>query len=207
MLTQQMASPAPSTRLGTISGVLLNYNGQPASGYTVYVVGTSPTSTAQSRTQTDEKGAFTVEGLKLGGYVLDPYQEGANSRYMGGASMFYDPTPVRVNLSESELYKQLTLHLGSPNRIFSGTVTSSYDGSPVIATLQIEYPGDLDRFIRFGCTREGTFKVLIPPKTKLMLKVTAPGYMELSQVLEPVAEDVDPQLSLKLKPGTIGFEE
>jgi hypothetical protein len=42
--------------------------------------------------------------------------------------------------------------------------------------------------------------VLIPAQTKLVVKITAPGYVAYSQLLAPVAEDNDPQVDIKLKP-------
>jgi hypothetical protein len=196
----QESTPPSSPAMGVVSGVLITHEGKPAAQYMVDVVGASPTSTYRKRVQTNKDGIFTVEDLKYGDYVIAPYLDEVNSRYPGGTSSFYNPSPVRIRLTEAESNKQITLHLGPPNRILSGTVTSSSDGSPVTATITIEFQGDPDRFIRFSSGRDGVYRVLIPAQTKLVVKITAPGYVAYSQLLAPVAEDNDPQVDIKLKP-------
>jgi hypothetical protein len=54
--------------------------------------------------------------------------------------------------------------------------------------------------IRFGPRQDGTYRVLIPAKTQLLMKTTAPGYIDDSRLLGPVAEDSDPQIDIKLRP-------
>ena len=190
--------PLNSSAAGVVSGTLHTYDGKPASGYTVDLVGTSQTSAARARTQTDKDGLFSVENLRLGEYVIAPYLEGLISRYPGGTSSFYDFNPVRIRLTASESSKQITIRLSPPNRILSGTVSSNVNGSPISATIQIEYPSDPDRFIRFASADSGEFKVLIPAKTQLIVRTTAPGYVANSQLLGPIPEDVDPRLDIKL---------
>jgi hypothetical protein len=185
---------------GIVKGVLITYDGRLASEYAVDIIGTSTSSTRRMTVQTDQDGAFTFGGLKVGKYVIAPFIEGAYGRYLRGTSSFYNRDPVRIQLTDSEPSKQITIHLGPPNRILSGKVLSSLDGSPVTAVIQIEYPGDPDRFIRFSSTMSGAFRVLIPAKTQLAMKTTAPGYATESQLLGPIAEDIDPQVDVKLKP-------
>jgi hypothetical protein len=185
---------------GSVNGTLIAYDGKPAPGYVVDLIGSSSTSTAGMRVGTDKDGIFAFDHLKMGEYVIVPYLEDEYSRYPAGASSFYDPNPVRLQLTNAEPSKQLTIHLGPPNRILSGVVASRSDGSPVTATIQIEYPNDPDRFIRFSSASDGAFRVLIPAKVRLAMKTTAPGYAADSQMLGPVADDIDPQLSIKLGP-------
>lgn len=196
----QESPPSGSPEIGVVRGVLLTYDGKPAAQYTVDVVGASPSSTSRKRVLTNEEGIFTAQGIKYGQYVIAPYLEGIDSRYPGGSSSFYDPNPVRIQLTDTEPSKQLTIHLGPPNRILSGTVTSSSDESPVTATIQIEFPNDANRFIRFASRRDGVYRVLIPAQTQLVMKVTAPGYIANSQLLGPITENSDPEIDIKLRP-------
>ena len=196
----QEVSGRPSHAVGAVSGSVLTSDGRAASQYLVDIIGTSPTSTGRDRVETDDQGDFIFRNLKIGTYAIVPYLEGKYSRYPAGASSFYDPEPVRVELTDSEANKRVEIHLGPPNRILSGVVRSSADGSPVAAEVQIEFRTNSDRFIRFSAADDGTFRVLIPAKARLLLKATAPGFLAESQILGPVAEDIDPELSIKLKP-------
>ncbi|HEX3437198.1 MAG TPA: hypothetical protein VHT24_10570 [Pseudacidobacterium sp.] len=203
LLTQgqgQEGAQSNSSATGVVTGVVLTYEGKPASHYVVEIEGASPTSTNRKRALTSDEGAFTAEGLKYGDYAIASYLEGIDSRYSGGLSSFYDPNPVRIQLTESGPTKEITIHLGPPNRILSGTVTSSADGSPFDATIQIEYPNEPRRFIRFGPRPDGVYRVLIPAQTKLVMKTTAPGYIADSRLLGPIAEDSDPEVDIKLNP-------
>jgi hypothetical protein len=195
---QQSSSPQSST--GSVNGSLLTYDAKPAAGYVVDIIGTSISSTQRRRALTTEEGAFAFEEINVGEYVIAPYFEGESSRYPGGTSSFYDPDPVRIQITLSEPTKRLTIHLGPPNRILNGAVSSSLDGSPITSTIQIEYPDNPDRFIRFSCSRDGQFRVLIPPKTQLTMKATAPGYLPVTQVLEPIPDDSDQRVEIRLKP-------
>jgi hypothetical protein len=189
-----------SSSVGVVKGKLFNYEGKPAAHYNIDIIGTSSSSTPRDRVQTDDKGSFTFNNLRMGAYVIAPYLEDIDSRYPAGTSSFYNPSPTRVQLADSESSQQVTIHLGPPNRIFSGVVISRADGSPVAAVIQIEFRDDPDRFIRFSSGNDGAFRVLIPAGTQLVVKTSAPGYDAASQLLGPVAEGVDPQLSIKLNP-------
>jgi len=196
--TAQSNIPAP-TGPGTIAGEVLTYQGKPAAGCLVDVIGTSHSSTARQRILANADGSFQAKNLSLGEYVVVPFLQDADGRYMGGATTFYSPHPYRVALTEAASSQHTTLYLGPPNRIFSGVITST-NGSPIPAVIQIEYINDPDRFVRFSASNSGAYRVLIPANTRLKITIAAPNYATLSTTVAPVDENTDPQADYKLAP-------
>jgi hypothetical protein len=65
---QQTLPPSPPAE-GVVRGVLDTYEGLPAPGYTVDIVGTSASSSPRKRVQTNEESVFEFDHLNYGDYV------------------------------------------------------------------------------------------------------------------------------------------
>ena len=197
-LTAPLLSQIQSVNIGHISGTLVTADSRPASSFNVDIIGVSPTSTYRVRTETKDDGSFDVAGLSLGDYVLAPYQEADASRYPAGTSSFYNPTPARLSLTANIPSQNVTIRLPAPNLIFSGTVVGPAT-EVIVATIQIEFADEPNRFIRFSTDRSGFFRVLIPANTRLKM-ITKSNHLQTSiKIVGPFTSGNDPHLDLSLQ--------
>ena len=188
----------------TVSGKVLTYDGDPAVRFIVDLEGRGPGSSFRGRGYTDEQGEFQVNDLKPGEYVVAPYLQDPRSRYPGGSSSFYTPKPLRITVSANTSPQRVTVRLGPPNRFLEGSVKSIVGGVAVVAQIQIQYPGDTDRFVRFSSGLDGRYRILIPPNARLLIAISAPGYVPSSTTIQPVGLDSDRVLNFELMPSPAG---
>lgn len=122
--------------------------------------------------ETDKNGHFSVENLALGSYKLFAMKE--SSGYPNTAFGFYSNVFPTVTLTANVPTADITLKVGPPAGVMSGSVTDAVTSAPVPAGFLLRRISDPDNWISMSERPE--YRILLPPGTDVSLEVSAPGY-------------------------------
>ena len=168
---QQGGSKPPA--VGSIEGIVLEGNGKPLSGATVYALPENDM-TKQFHTITGDAGKFILDGLPEGGAYLSAFKERDGYPY-NFFSFFLSPgekTP-RVNVRAGEIIKGVTIQLGQRSARLNLEITDQ-NGKLLNEGVELTFrrpdlPGDYSR----GANTEES--LLVPP-VPFRLTVGVKGY-------------------------------
>lgn len=142
-------------RMGTISGTVTDTVGQPVAGVTVQANGLDVIVVREA--VTDANGAYSVEGLQTGNYLVF-FSDGAHlPQYYSGQADSANATPVSVVFTADTPNINAVL---SPMGSISGTVVEDGTGSPISGAFVSAYDAGSGFEIRSAITvTDGTYQV------------------------------------------------
>src|SRR5712692_3073859 len=123
---------------GSATGVVLDADGKPLAGATVYAL-PKENMTKQIRTITDAAGRFMLTGLPNGGAYIDAYKESDGYPY-SLFSFFKTPgdrTPVELTISAGATTTHTVLRLG-PRAAYLDINVADEDGTAVSGNLSFD---------------------------------------------------------------------
>lgn len=122
---------------------------------------------------TGESGQFQIEHLNLGSYIVSASKE--QDGYSG-----YQQPEQKVTITSSEPDRNVTLRLSPRSGILVGSAKDKATGRPIVNTeVSCFYIGGrLNGSITGRGSGDGQFQLSVPPKTDLLVVVSAPGYKE-----------------------------
>lgn len=170
-----IVAPAAAQLPGSISGTVVGERGSPVTQAQVSVdpLDGRPRGSAVRIVETDEHGRFIMNNLDLMSYKVFAMKE--SEGYPNTAFGFYSnhifPT---VTLTASMPAADITLRVGPPAGVMSGSVTDVVTGTPVLAGFLLRRISDPDNWI--SMSQKADYRVLVPPSVRVSLEVSAPGY-------------------------------
>jgi 5-hydroxyisourate hydrolase-like protein (transthyretin family) len=167
--------PQRAGRGGTISGIVVDMEGNPVSQADVSVRRRNAMTGPDIPAQADKQGRFTITGLEAETYQLYAHKE--QDGYAESAGTFYaGPKPIiqEITLRKNEVSSGNVFHVGPKALNLFGHVVDAVTKKPVnrvrITMRRVDNPGD---FFQTGV--HGSFKVLVP-QVPITVEVSAPGY-------------------------------
>jgi hypothetical protein len=161
---------------GSISGQILDEQGNPKGDVMIFIEGTSPSSTYRLRAKTDDSGQFRAAPLKFGSYVIYPFKE--EELYMLPGSTFVTLTPERAELSRQAKDVEVLLRLLPPGGWLLLKVRSATTRQPIVgASIMLCHTDDVTRAAQTKSDPpDGELKYLIPSSTDISALVEAEGF-------------------------------
>ena len=144
---------------------------------------------------TDGDGRFSVTGLVLGEYSINPWKE--EEGYANHAFALYGDDPdrggsARVFLTaEAPVADNLILVLGPKAGIIEGSISDAITGKPIAAEIVVSRT-DTPR--SHGRSAKGIYRFLLPPNKPVTLSARARGYMAWYYPGVPDASHASPVL-------------
>jgi len=131
-----------------------------------------PRSNAIQIVETDNGGRFSVAGLVFGSYKVFAKKDPAG--YPDTSFAFYsNHLFATAALTPDAPVVDLILKVGPPASVVTGLVTGARN-DPVSATFLLRRASDPENWISMSQRPE--YRVLLPPRTDVVLEVSAPGY-------------------------------
>jgi len=129
--------------------------------------------TAVRMTETDKDGRFIMANLELMSYKVFAMKESAG--YPDTSAAFYSNNvfPI-VTLTASVSTADVTLKVGPPAGVMSGSTTNAVTGAPVPSSFLLRRASDPGKWI--SMSQKADYHVLIPPAAEVFVEVSAPGY-------------------------------
>jgi hypothetical protein len=160
---------------GSIRGMVVDEKNVPIPAAQVRVdpLDSRPRADVVLLVETDGSGHFSVNNLQLQSYKIFAMKE--PSGYPNTAFGFYSNNffPI-VTLSASVPTADITLKLGPPDGVISGSVTDAVTGAPVPTGFLLRRISDPDNWI--SMSQKANYRVLVPPSVEVSVEVSAPGY-------------------------------
>ena len=185
---------------GEIEGRVLNAQGQPVSGATVYALENRFLRGGIPSEETDTNGFFNLivppgtyrvyAGKESDGYpeTLDPFYQGAVSY-------------VEVQVNEDQITSSVILRLGSQLGRLSGRIIDASTNSPltdVYITLRLA-DNPSHSIVTNVINDDGRFEVIVPP-AQFTIEVSAPGYQNWHYRADNPGSETN---ALQLRPGDV----
>ena len=174
---QTTSNPVEET--GTVSGRVLDADGQPVENVVVKAENMGVPTRLQPQTETNQDGEFTITRLTPGQYLL--YTRKEEDGYPRTEFNLYDvgiPNP-EVTVSPRQTAQGITLRLGPKAALLTGQVIDAVTKEPLrhadITVRRVDLP---NRYLRTGLALPvelGEFKLLVP-SVAITVKVTEAGY-------------------------------
>jgi hypothetical protein len=168
--------PQRAGRGGTISGIVVDMEGNPVSQADVSVRRRNAMTGPDIPAQADKQGRFTVTGLEAETYQIsaskeeDGYPEASTATFYAGIKAIIQ----QITLNENEVSSGNVIRVGPKALKLFGRVVDAVTKKPVnrvrITMRRVDNPGD---FFQTGV--HGSFKVLVP-QVPITVEVSAPGY-------------------------------
>jgi hypothetical protein len=164
---------------GSIRGIVVNEEGSPVRGATVY-----PSSTTDHRpmggrlppsARTDETGHFVIQGLQFDEYEVTAYNEDQDYPDLYGTwLLFYKRPAKRVKLTSQEPTATVEIRLGPKTGVLVGTITDAITGAPLNACAGFKQISAAD--FNYAYPVKTNYRLLIPADADLTIKVWLDGY-------------------------------
>ena len=170
-----LASYSAGQLAGSIRGTVIDEKGLPVSVAQVRVdpMDGRPRADVVRLVETDKGGVFSMDNLDLIRYKVFAMKEAAG--YPNTAFGFYSnhifPT---VTLTPGAPKAEITLKVGPPSGVMSGSVTDAVTGTPVLAGFLLRRISDPGNWI--SLSQKADYRVLVPPGVEVSVEVSAPGY-------------------------------
>jgi hypothetical protein len=165
---------------GTITGLVLDADGQPLSGAEVFAVKSDSTMGKLPFTSTDEQGRFQLKNLSDGTYTVHASKE--KDGYADTAFPFYSvnsPIVPQVNVNEQQETPEVTIRFKQKAPKLFGRVVDAVTGMAINnSQITLRWADNPEVYRLTGPNRpemKGRFEVLVPP-ISLTIEVQAPGY-------------------------------
>lgn len=170
VLTMGSSAQAPQPARGSAEGVVLDADGKPLAGATVFVGNLAKA----PRTTTDTEGRFILKDLPAGKIALMAFKE--SDGYPYDMFSFYSMPggpPPQLDVAEGETVRNVVVHLGERAAYLKLDVTDEL-GAPVNAGLSFSRP-DLGRYGDYRRSAKSSDVILVPP-VPFRLTVEAKGF-------------------------------
>ena len=204
LLATSLGLPAQEARppaTGSVEGLLVDRDGKPASGFDIWVIGTSQTSDYKVDLRSNEKGRFFAKGLHFGSYVLSPFLGTEDSRYPPGTGAFFDKHLARFTISPGNPAATVKVQLEPPTLIISGIVTDMVSGTPLAAEMEMWQTDDPQyKWVKFGAASTGKYRCWLPAGKAIVLRATAEGYQDFETTIPAITSGVDPVVDIAMVP-------
>jgi hypothetical protein len=183
---------------GTISGTVIDAQGQPVAGINVRAVDVDESTVkAINWETTDSEGKFSIVGLGAGRYRLITKGEAAG--YPNTTWALFDPNPTYVSLTSDSGSASIVIKLAPKAAVLTGSITDAVTGVPVKdAGFEMWRPGGDLRHSLLGGSVKAPYKLLLPADTRVSFAFRAPGYQAWYY---PGVSQASDATSLTLKPG------
>ena len=161
--------------VGSIHGVVVNELGQPVIAAKVFadLLDGLQHAKALISAETDNEGKFTVDRLEWGPYRIDAQKE--SEGYPDTSFDFYsEGRTFTASVSPGKPVANIRVVIGPKAGVISGSIADAITGAPVNATFNMRRVRSPNMFI--GTSVPPQFRVLIPPRTEVLVEVHAPGY-------------------------------
>lgn len=164
-------SSKPSARIGTITGVVLDEQGQPEAQANVCVGATVKNQTANvCMTASDSEGRFQTEPLEAGNYRIFALKES------DGYTNFDQGPGEPVTVSTSDPTPNVVIRLKPRAGMVIASVRDKITGKP-IDSFTVDYLSVQKRASGGSSgAHEGTLSLALPTASDILLVVTAQGY-------------------------------
>lgn len=161
---------------GKIIGTVLDEKGIPLTGAKVNVLPLDgrPQGSGVRYVETDIEGRFVIDRLSWGRYSVfamkqqDGYPDMEPSFYSAGTKI-----PV-ATIAPTAPVASVSIHLGPPAAIITGSISDSITGAPVNAFFRLARMNNAEDWL--STSVPSTYRVLVPAVTDIAFSVTAPGY-------------------------------
>jgi hypothetical protein len=176
--TPAMETPGPhqAGRGGTISGIVVDMEGNPVSQADVSVRRRNAMTGPDIPAQADKQGRFTVTGLEAETYKIsaskeeDGYPEASTASFYAGMKAIIQ----QITLNENEVSSGNVIRVGPKALKLFGHVVDAVTKKPVDGgRITLRRVDDPAAFLQTGLHR--SFKILVP-QVAITLEVSAPGY-------------------------------
>jgi len=168
-----VAGAAIAEDAGSIRGTVLDPRGKPVIQARVTASSSGEGQSLERFTQTDERGAFVLENLPWGKYIVTA--EKPEAGYPDSGSTFYgNGAPNVLALDDKAASASVVIKLQSKTSIISGTVADDVSSQPVMPTFLLRRVDDPTKWITIA--QPPTFRVLVPSDTEVTMEVSAPAY-------------------------------
>ncbi|MGB2607108.1 MAG: carboxypeptidase-like regulatory domain-containing protein [Candidatus Sulfotelmatobacter sp.] len=170
-----LATLAAAQLPGLITGTVQDEEGSPVVQAQVRVdpLDGRPTVRAVRMVETGKDGHFIMNNLEPMGYKVFAMKESAGYPDTSGAFYSNNVFPT-VTLTASVPAVDITLKVGPPAGVMSGSVTDALTGAPVPASFLLRRTLDPGKWI--SMSQKSDYRVLVPPSVKVSVEVSAPGY-------------------------------
>jgi hypothetical protein len=165
---------AAAERPGIVRGIVVDDSGAPVAAVQVSIDLSDglPKVAPVRMTETDKNGHFLIGNLEFGSYKVFAMKEAAG--YPNTSFAFYsNQIFATATLTAKEPAVDLILKVGPMAGITTGLVTDEKN-IPINATFLLRRASDPDSWISMSQRPE--YRILVPPKTDVLLEVSAPGY-------------------------------
>jgi hypothetical protein len=160
---------------GSISGRVLDSEGDVIPDADILVVGSSSSSTNKARGAANHTGSYKIEGLKMGDYVIYPYKISAG--YQLGSNTFFADDPARFRLGDSQ--PDQTLDIRTPPRA-AEVKCLIRNSSTMTALANINVwlcrTDDPTRAGQITTEQDGHFEHAVPASVPISIFVDAQGF-------------------------------
>jgi hypothetical protein len=183
VLTLAASAQVSQPATGSAEGVVLDGDGKPLSGATVFVGNLAKA----PRTMTDAEGRFILKGLPVGKIALMAYKE--SDGYPYNMFSFYSVPggpPPEFDVAEGETVRNAVIHLGAKAAYLKLEVTDEA-GAQVNAGLLFSRP-DLGRYGDYRRSAKANDVILVP-SVPFRLTVEAKGFQPWRSGEDPQNKD------------------
>ena len=173
-LAGQALSSAKLATTGAVVGIVLDENGKPVPGATVYAL-PEMTMTKQYHTETNQAGSFALKGVPGGELYLSAFKESDGYPY-NFFSFFLSPgenIPLKLSLKAGETLNGIRIQLGKRAARLNVNIISE-DGTPFEGAAELiftrpDMPGE------YSIAAKASQSLLVPP-VAFQISVKAVGY-------------------------------
>jgi hypothetical protein len=166
-------------QFGGIEGRVMDDNGQPISGATVYAAKTDLLTGRIPHALTDKQGKFTFKGLPPGAYELSAKKD--DDGYPNPDSAFHYGraiAKVTVTVYESQVTRGVIVKIGNKMGVLVLHVINATTKRPIknskVTLRRLDNPEF--KYITGPYDAEGTNKKIPAPSSPFTIEVSAPGY-------------------------------
>jgi hypothetical protein len=162
-------------KLGEVRGAVINDKAASVVGARVKLVPMDgkPLSTSLPQALTRTAGDFSIKNLPYGQYRIFATKE--SEGYVNTSFAFYSNNEyTTVTVQATNPVVSVTLKIGPPGGVISGTVTDAATKRPIDAVFLLQRAADPSNWI--SRSQRADYRVLLPPLAGVTFEVSAPGY-------------------------------
>ena len=180
VLAQQIEPVEPGHPGGSIYGVVVGQDGQPAKWVGLTAWSTGPLGTRLPSTRSNDRGEYRFENLPWWGkYTVYPEDDQAGYSIFSTAPAKNEPSEVEITPAHREA--EIKVYLPPKAGFLHINLTSRKTGAKISALMvELMLPDNPSSPIySIGC--ESSHAVLVAPEKPLLLHVTSPGFHEWNE--------------------------
>jgi hypothetical protein len=172
---------APSLAYGSVQGTVLDENGRPLGGATVFAR-PEQDMFKEIRATSDAKGNFVLADVPVGGVYVDAFKE--SDGYPYNAFAFYKPigeTTLKVKVEPLMQTQDIAIKLGPKAATLHLEITPA-DGGPLFTGAELEFTRD-DIPSPYSVRARPHHTMFVPSFVPFRFSATVPGYKQWNSQL------------------------